>query len=114
MKKILLSFIAALFGFTLFAGTIDAPATISIQEMIMPDDYCPPGYICVATNKTAYGPNYGNGAKTIKGISVYRNDDKYVAYVPGHGHLELFPEREAGHYSFDTGDEIYQLTIRTN
>lgn len=87
MKKILLSFTAILLGFTLSAGTVDAPATTFAQE-INYQNYCPDGYICVATNMTAKGYDRASG-KDITGIAVYKKEGNYIAYVPNHGHLHL-------------------------
>lgn len=87
MKKILLSFTAALLGLTLSAGTVNAPATTSAQE-ISHQNYCPYGYVCIATNMTAKGYSSASG-NVLTGIAVYKKDGNYIAYVPNHGHLSL-------------------------
>ena len=87
MKKILLAFTAALFGLALYAGQIDTSATVIAREINL-QDYCPQGYICVATNMKAKGYE-GASPLEITGISVYKSNGNYIAYVPGHGHLSL-------------------------
>lgn len=87
MKKILFSIAAVLSCLALSAGTAGAPAPAATQE-INCDNYCPEGYTCVATNMKAKGYGSASG-KDIDGISVYKKDGSYIAYVPGHGHLSL-------------------------
>lgn len=99
MKKIVLSFIAILLGITLSAGTISAPVATPAQE-ISYQDYCPAGYICIATNMKAKGYYGGATNNDLTGISVYKKDGNYIAYVPGHGHLSLYWSATEGHYGW--------------
>lgn len=93
MKKItVLASLLCLIGVSSFAvkpndSTATNDSAISIAT---PQDYCPKGYICEATNCTANekGLTYG---KVITGISVYKNSNgEVIAYVPGHGHLRCY------------------------
>ena len=116
MKKILLSLTAALFGFTLYAGQIDTAESIFAQEINL-QDYCPNGYVCIATNVQASAQEYYLEVRTITGISVYQNNNgDYIAYVPGHGHLRLTKGSRNGvyywiFYANNGSYKIYNLPI---
>lgn len=90
MKKItVLVSLLCLMGVSSFAvkpngSTATNDSAISIAT---PQDYCPKGYICEATNCTAKR-YYGAPSKDLTGISVYKNSNgDVIAYVPDHGHL---------------------------
>lgn len=64
-------------------------ASTSFNPVPSSQNYCPEGYICVATNMTAKGYGGASG-KDLSGIAVYKKGSDVIAYVPGHGHLRCF------------------------
>jgi len=85
MKKILLGVTLVLLGFSMNAGTTNTPAPTPSGST--DTEYCPKGYICVATNMTA--STRGQNSHFIYGISIYEQNGNKIAYVPKHGHLRL-------------------------
>lgn len=73
-----------------FGGrSIIAMATPTTSTVSASQNYCPEGYVCIATNMSAKGYDGASG-KTLTGISVYKRGNNLVAYVPNHGNLKLF------------------------
>ena len=86
-------------------STANNDSAISIAT---PQDYCPKGYICEATNCSATGST--KGSDTLKGISVYKNSNgDVIAYVPGHGHLKCYWDSRESRWSFNANDTIYRI-----
>ena len=83
----------------------------SIVTTAAPQDYCPKGYVCEATNCKGISPYRNQG---INGISVYKNSSgDVIAYVPGHGHLrcywDKYPGTDTYYWWFDANNTRYYL-----
>lgn len=107
MKKFVLSVlvcISALAGW----NSMQASTTQS-QVSATTSDYCPSGYICEATNCSAYV--YGRPyIEQIKGISVYRNDkNDVIANVPGHGNLRCYWDSHSNGWTFTANNLTYTI-----
>ena len=112
-RTIVLAALLCLIGVSSFAvkpndSTATNDSAISIAT---PQDHCPKGYICEATNCSAKG--HGKAAfRTLGGISVYKNNGgDVIAYVPRYGHLRCYwleMKSDSGWY-FDADEGRYQI-----
>lgn len=76
------------------------------KPVLIAQNYCPEGKICVATNMTANFSN-GNAGTRIGGISIYKVGNSYVAEVPNHGSLYLY--QKDGEWYFDANGLSYKI-----
>ena len=109
-KNIVLAALLCLFGVSSFAvKPNDSTATNdSAISIAIPQDYCPKGYICEATNCSADGDK--RGAERLRGISVYKNSNgDVIAYVPGHGHLKCYWNSNNSNWYFYANDAKYVI-----
>ena len=109
-RTIVLAALLCLIGVSSFAVKAnDSTATNdSAISIATPQDHCPKGYICEATNCSAEGSGRAS-SKVIKGISVYKNKEgDVIAYVPGHGHLRCYWVSGGGWY-FDADEGTYHI-----
>lgn len=89
MRKFLCSITTLMLVIVIGCSVFEAAATTSNNPAPMSQNYCPDGYICVATNMVA--KYYGTiSREDISGIAVYKKGDNVIAYVPGHGHLQCY------------------------
>ena len=99
MKTII---IALAFVFAISIGELSL-AQAENKPVLIAQNYCPEGKICVATNMTA------NCAGTqITGISIYKVGNSYVAEVPNHGSLYLY-KIAGGKWCFDANGQQYYI-----
>ena len=109
MKKLILSITAVVLVFVLGCGEFLVNATPSDSPEPTSQDYCPSGYVCVATNMTAKGFGLASG-KPLSGIAVYKKGNDVIAYVPGHGHLSCYWDTSgATGWHFDANDGVYVI-----
>lgn len=74
------------------------------KPVLIAQNYCPEGRICVATNMSA---SYSTTGTIITGISIYKVGNSYVAEVPNHGSLYLYQkDRE---WYFDANGRQYKI-----
>lgn len=107
MKKLFLSISALLV--ILGCGEFVANATQINSSTRVSQDYCPPGYICVATNMSARGFDGASG-KPLSGIAVYKKGNDVIAYVPGHGPLSCYWDTSgATGWHFNANDGFYVI-----
>ncbi len=89
-------------------------STVSNNSTVIsatPQDYCPKGYVCEATNCKGISPYK---SQAITGISVYKNSNgDVIAYVPGHGHLrcywDRYPNTNNYYWWFDANSTSYYI-----
>lgn len=108
-RTIVLASLLCLIGVSSFAVRAnDSTATNdSAISIATPQDYCPKGYICEATNCSAEGLGGKTFSKTLEGISVYKNKEgDVIAYVPGHGHLRCYYTNA---WNFDADGGSYKI-----
>lgn len=102
MKTII---IALAFVFATSIGELSL-AQAGNKPVLIAQNYCPEGKICVATNMTAYWT--GSANQTITGISIYKVGNSYVAEVPNHGSLYLYKYGDGWRFNANGGSyEIY-------
>lgn len=110
-RTIVLAALLCLIGVSSFAvrpndSTATNDSAISIAT---PQDHCPKGYICEATNCSAKGDEEA-GSKTLTGISVFKNSNgDVIAYVPGYGHLRCYWHSAVKAWYFDADGGRYQI-----
>ena len=90
-------------------STVTNDSTVSVAT---PQDYCPKGYVCEATN--VYAAPEDNKKDHIYGISVYKNSSgEVIAYVPKHGHLRCYWKnginRQTDGWCFDANSTTYRI-----
>ena len=100
MKTII---IALAFVFATSIGELSL-AQAENKPVLIAQNYCPEGKICVATNMTA---EFTAGRTQITGISIYKVGNSYVAEVPNHGSLYLY--QKDGEWYFDANGQQYYI-----
>lgn len=100
MKTII---IALAFVFATSIGELSL-AQAENKPVLIAQNYCPEGKICVATNMTA---EFTAGRTQITGISIYKVGNSYVAEVPNHGSLYLY--QKDGEWYFDANGHQYYI-----
>lgn len=103
MKKFLLGVTLLLFGFSMYAGTTNTP----VPSTSYSTDYCPEGYVCIATNMTAISMAGYEIGINIKGISIYKKGRDLIAIVPGHGRLKLNRNSEGMCWFYADNNKYY-------
>lgn len=104
MKTII---IALAFVFATSIGELSL-AQAENKPVLIAQNYCPEGKICVATNMTATATAKSKFAGTqITGISIYKVGNSYVAEVPSHGSLYLY--QKDGEWYFDANGVSYEI-----
>lgn len=98
MKTII---IALAFVFATSIGELSL-AQAENKPVLIAQNYCPEGKICVATNMTAKF-----AGTLIRGISIYKVGNSYVAEVPNHGSLYLY--QKDGEWYFDADGVSYKI-----
>ena len=94
--------IALAFVFATSIGELSL-AQAGNKPILIAQNYCPEGRICVATNMSAkYTSN-----DIITGISIYKVGNSYVAEVPNHGSLYLY--QKDGDWYFDANGKSYEI-----
>ena len=89
--SIILVSLLCLMGLSSFTVKPTTGSNVSTITSAAPQDHCPKGYICEATNCVAQGYSGKATGTTIERISVYKNSDgDVIAFVPGHGQLRCY------------------------
>ena len=102
MKTII---IALAFVFATGIGELSL-AQAGNKPVLIAQNYCPEGRICVATNMYAR-PSGSNIYPVINGISIYKVGNSYVAEVPNHGSLYLY--KSDNYWCFDANGQKYYI-----